>query len=55
MSAVCMCRVPWIDWRGTNSGTITVKDQPEKQIKQVESILKKLGDKWRKILKGQGK
>ena len=40
-------------WRG--SGTITVKDQPEKQIKQVESILKKLGDKWRKILKGQGK
>ncbi|MCU0234725.1 MAG: DUF4136 domain-containing protein [Thermoanaerobaculales bacterium] len=40
-------------WRGT--GTVTIKDQPEKQIKQVESILKKLGDKWRKILKGQGK
>jgi hypothetical protein len=40
-------------WRGT--GTVTVKDQPEKQIKQVEKILAKLGDKWRKILKGQGK
>lgn len=40
-------------WRGT--GTVTVKDAPEKQIKQVEKILAKLGDKWQKILKGQGK
>ncbi len=40
-------------WRGT--GTVTVKDAPEKQIKQVEKILKKLGDRWQKILKGQGK
>jgi hypothetical protein len=40
-------------WRGT--GTVTIKDAPEKQIKQVEKILGKLGDKWQKILKGKGK
>ena len=40
-------------WRGT--GTVTVKSKPEKQIKQVEKILKKIGDKWDKILAGQGK
>ena len=40
-------------WRGT--GTVTVKDQPEKQIKQVDKILDKLGKKWDKILAGEGK
>jgi len=40
-------------WRGT--GTVTVKDDPDKQIKQVEKILKKLGDKWKKIHAGEGK
>ena len=40
-------------WRG--SGTVTVKDKPEKQVKQVENILKKLGNKWDKILAGKGK
>jgi hypothetical protein len=40
-------------WRGT--GTVTVKSKPEKQIKQVEKILTKIGAKWDKILAGQGK
>jgi len=40
-------------WRGT--GTVTVKDKPEKQIKQVDKILTKLGAKWDKILAGKGK
>jgi hypothetical protein len=40
-------------WRGT--GTVTVKAKPEKQIKQVDKILSKLGDRWDKILAGQGK
>jgi hypothetical protein len=40
-------------WRGT--GTVTVKSKPEKQIKQVDNILNKLGNKWDKILAGQGK
>ena len=40
-------------WRG--SGTVTVKAKPEKQIKQVEKILTKLGNRWEKILKGMGK
>jgi len=40
-------------WRGT--GTVTVKSKPEKQIKQVEKILTKIGAKWDKILHGQGK
>ena len=40
-------------WRAT--GTVTVKAKPEKQIKQVEKILKKLGNKWDKILAGKGK
>ena len=38
-------------WRGI--GTITVKDDPEKQGKQVDKIMSKLGKKWEKILKGQ--
>lgn len=40
-------------WRAT--GTVTVKAKPEKQIKQVDNILKKIGNKWDKILHGQGK
>jgi len=40
-------------WRGT--GTVTVKDKPEKQIKQVENILTKIGKKWDKITDGKGK
>jgi len=40
-------------WRGT--GTVTIKDKPEKQIKQVDKILTKIGAKWDKILEGKGK
>ena len=40
-------------WRG--SGSVTVKEKPEKQVKQVENILEKLGKKWDKILAGKGK
>lgn len=40
-------------WRGT--GTVTVKSKPEKQMQQVDKILKKLGDRWDKIIAGQGK
>ena len=40
-------------WRGT--GTVTLKAQPEKQMKQVDKILIKLGHRWDKILAGQGK
>ena len=40
-------------WRGT--GTVTIKDKPENQIKQVDKILKKIGAKWDKILAGKGK
>lgn len=40
-------------WRGT--GTVNVKRKPEKQIKQVENILTKIGKRWEKILAGQGK
>ena len=40
-------------WRGT--GTVTVKATPEKQIKLVEKILTKLGNKWYKIIDGKGK
>ena len=39
-------------WRG--SGTVTLKSKPEKQIKQVENVLKKLGGRWDKILAGKG-
>jgi hypothetical protein len=34
---------------------VTVKAKPEKQIKQVENILTKIGKRWEKILAGQGK
>jgi hypothetical protein len=40
-------------WRAT--GEVTVKDKPEKQIKQVEKILTKIGKKWQKILADEGK
>ena len=40
-------------WRGT--GTVTVKAKPDKQIKQVENILTKIGKRWEKILAGKGK
>jgi len=40
-------------WRGT--GTVTVKSKPEKQQKQIDKILEKLGKKWAKILAGKGK
>ena len=39
-------------WRGT--GTVTLKSKPEKQAKQVDKILDKMGKQWDKILKGQG-
>ena len=40
-------------WRGT--GMVTIKSKPDKQIKQVDKILKKIGAKWDKILEGKGK
>jgi hypothetical protein len=40
-------------WRGT--GTVTVKSKPEKQTQQIDKILLKIGNKWDKILKNQGK
>jgi hypothetical protein len=40
-------------WRGT--GTVTVKDAPEKQAEQVENVIEKLGKKWQKIIAGKGK
>jgi len=39
-------------WRGT--GTVTLKSKPEKQAKQVDKILTKMGTKWDKILQNQG-
>jgi hypothetical protein len=39
-------------WRGT--GTVTVKEKPEKQVEQIETILDKMGNKWQKILKNEG-
>jgi hypothetical protein len=40
-------------WRG--SGTVTVKDDPEKRADQIDNILEKLGKKWKKIHAGKGK
>lgn len=40
-------------WRG--SGTVTVKEDPEKRAAQIDKILDKLGKKWQKIHAGQGK
>lgn len=39
-------------WRGT--GTVTLKSSPQKQAKQVDKILVKMGKKWDKIHTGQG-
>jgi len=39
-------------WRGT--GTVTLKNSPEKQAKQVDKILTKMDKKWEKIHTGQG-
>ena len=39
----------------SGTGTVTVKSKPEKQQKQIDKILSKLGAKWDKILAGQGK
>lgn len=40
-------------WRGT--GTVTVKDTPQKKVQQVEQILTAIGDRWEKIMAGKGK
>ncbi|HEX6999528.1 MAG TPA: DUF4136 domain-containing protein [Gammaproteobacteria bacterium] len=40
-------------WRGT--GTVDLSDDPEKQTKQVNKIIDKLGKRWDKILDNEGK
>jgi Domain of unknown function (DUF4136) len=40
-------------WRG--AGTVTVKDDPDKRTQQLDKILTKLGEKWKKIHSGKGK
>lgn len=40
-------------WRG--AGTVTVKDNPEKRSQQVDKIVDKLSEKWKKIHAGQAK
>jgi hypothetical protein len=40
-------------WRG--SGTVTLKQTPEKIAKQIDKVLVKMGQRWDKILKNQGK
>jgi len=40
-------------WRGT--GTVTLKAKPEKIDKQIDNIFNKMGNKWQKILKNQGR
>ena len=40
-------------WRGT--GTVTLKQKPEKVDKQIDNIFQKMGNKWQKILKNQGR
>jgi hypothetical protein len=40
-------------WRGM--GTVTVKAKPEKQSKQIDNIIKKLGKRWQKIIAEEGK
>jgi hypothetical protein len=39
-------------FRGT--GTVIVKEKPERQVEQIETILDKMGNKWQKILKNEG-
>ena len=40
-------------WRGT--GTVTLKEKPEKIDKQIDNVFKKMGTKWDKILKNEGR
>jgi hypothetical protein len=40
-------------WRGT--GTVTLKQKPEKQAVQIQKIMTKMGARWDKMLKNQGK
>jgi hypothetical protein len=40
-------------WRG--SGTVTLKQQPDKISKQIDKVLAKMGKKWDQILKNKGK
>ena len=40
-------------WRG--SGSVTLKQKPEKVAQQIDKVLAKMGQKWDKILKNQGK
>ena len=40
-------------WRGT--GTVTLKEKPEKVDKQIDNIFAKMGKKWDKILKNEGR
>ena len=39
-------------WRGT--GTVTLKEKPEKRAEQIIKIMDKMGNKWEKILARQG-
>ncbi len=39
-------------WRGT--GTVTLKEKPEKVTEQINKIVTKLGEKWQKIHAGMG-
>ena len=39
-------------WRGT--GTVTLKEKPEKRAKQITKIMTKMGKRWKKILAKQG-
>lgn len=40
-------------WRGT--GTLTIKEDPQKRAKQIDKVISKLGKKWKKIHAGKGK
>ncbi len=40
-------------WRGT--GTVTLKEKPEKINKQIDNIFSKMGKKWQKILQNEGR
>ena len=39
-------------WRGT--GTVTLKQKPEKITQQIDNIMTKMNARWEKILKNQG-
>ena len=40
-------------WRAT--GTVKATEKPEKRHKKIDKIIAKLGNRWRKILAGEGK